>query len=252
MESALKSIIDRHMSRYRIAFILIFSFQFLFSQAESGTGIYRIVFPEDSQMPRMGVYKDDIKNILKKAKSLRFQLVFDQTGSMFSLVKDLQIDENDFGVKMATVIFGADKAYYTNIVEGYFIEEKQIFDKAFSIVKHIDKENWELTPEKKVINGHECYKATGKRTLTGKSFNKKTLDIVAWYCPEIPLKLGPFEAVGLPGLVVQLDLKGHSIILDHIQWDKNITVENDISGELVSEKEFDSIFKKMVKVRMPN
>lgn len=55
--------------------------------------------------------------------------------------------------------------------------------------------NWELTSDKKEIQGLICSKAT--TTFRGRNWT-------VWYCPQIPVVYGPWKFYGLPGLMVEL------------------------------------------------
>lgn len=55
--------------------------------------------------------------------------------------------------------------------------------------------NWELTSDKKEIQGLICSKAT--TTFRGRNWT-------VWYCPGIPVVYGPWKFYGLPGLMVEL------------------------------------------------
>jgi len=50
-------------------------------------------------------------------------------------------------------------------------------------------------------------KATKKKAL----YNKKTIEVVAWFAPEIPYNYGPLGYYGLPGLI--LELQGYDFII---------------------------------------
>ena len=131
------------------------------------------------------------------------------------------------------------------------IEELVLERKKSTLKTHFKDMNWELTEEKKQISGYDCYKAIGKRYAMSKNYETFETEIIAWYCPEIPIRTGPFEAVGLPGLVLRLDLKGRSVILEDLDLGKEVQVENPIKGDVISQKEYDSIYKKRVKAQMP-
>lgn len=55
--------------------------------------------------------------------------------------------------------------------------------------------NWELTSDKKEIQGLICSKAT--TTFRGRNWT-------VWYCPQIPVVYGPWKFYGLPGLMMEL------------------------------------------------
>lgn len=58
----------------------------------------------------------------------------------------------------------------------------------------IDKIDWKLEDSSITIGGLTCYKASGY-------FKGRTYDV--WYCPDYPVKAGPWKLNGLPGLIVE-------------------------------------------------
>ncbi|AEM70295.1 Protein of unknown function, Porph ging [Allomuricauda ruestringensis DSM 13258] len=223
----------------------------IIAQIRSGVAQYKVILQENTNTQLKGSYKNDIDNIEKQAQKLRFELAFNQSASAFSLVKNLPIDKNDFTAKMAITIFDGDKMYYTNLKEAYMVEQKSFLGKEFQVKTNLEDVEWELLDEQKLVSDYLCYKAIGKRNGVSKNFEIFETEIIAWYCPEIPIGTGPFEAVGLPGMVLQLDLKGRSVVLENLDFEKETQVENPIKGNVISQKEYDSIYKKRVKAQMP-
>ncbi|MBA4745214.1 MAG: GLPGLI family protein [Muricauda sp.] len=223
----------------------------IIAQINSGVAEYKVILQQNTNTKLKGPYKSDIDNIEKQAQKLRFELAFNQKASAFSLVKNLPIDKNDFNAKMAITIFDGDKMYYTNLKEAYIIEQKTFLGKKFQVKTDLEDVEWKLVDDQKQVSDYLCYKAIGKRYAMSKNYETFETEVVAWYCPEIPIRTGPFEAVGLPGLVLQLDLKGRSVVLEDLDLGKEVQVENPIKGNVVSQKEYDSIYKKRVKAQMP-
>lgn len=223
----------------------------IIAQINSGVAEYKVILQQNKNTQLKGPYKSDIDNIEKQAQKLRFELAFNQNASAFSLIENLPIDKNDFNAKMAITIFDGDKMYYTNLKEAYIIEQKTFFGKKFQVKTNLEDVEWKLDDDQKQVSDYLCYKAIGKRYGVSKNFETFETEVIAWYCPEIPIGTGPFEAVGLPGMVLQLDLKGRSIVLESLNFEKGIQVENPIKGDVVSRKEYDSIYKKRVKAQIP-
>jgi len=225
--------------KYFVLFIFLSSTT-LFSQKNSGQIIYSLKFIKSLEdIQRDAKHKQVKENLEKAASELRFELIFNQNESLFFLVKDLAIDENDFNVGLAKSIFGGDKMFYTDISNRYYSEQKNFFGKLFLIKKSLNDNNWILTNESKNISGYICYKAIGSRESIGSNFEVSKIETYAWYCPEIPVNFGPFEAVGLPGLVLEYRLKGHSFIVEKIDFDKKILIKKPENGEFISQKDFD-------------
>lgn len=58
---------------------------------------------------------------------------------------------------------------------------------------------WELNDSAKVILGYDCLMATSN--YHGRKW-------VAWYAPDIPIQSGPWQLMGLPGLIMEAESAG--------------------------------------------
>lgn len=56
-------------------------------------------------------------------------------------------------------------------------------------------QKWTMTAETQTILGHKCQKAT---------CHWRGRDFVAWFTPDIPVRLGPWKFNGLPGLILKV------------------------------------------------
>jgi GLPGLI family protein len=54
--------------------------------------------------------------------------------------------------------------------------------------------NWQITADTATYGDLHCQKATG---------HFKGRDYIAWFCPDLPLHVGPWELTGLPGVIVE-------------------------------------------------
>jgi hypothetical protein len=54
--------------------------------------------------------------------------------------------------------------------------------------------NWQVTGDTATFGGLHCQKATG---------HFKGRDYTAWFCPDLPLHIGPWKLNGLPGVIVE-------------------------------------------------
>jgi GLPGLI family protein len=121
-----------------------------------------------------------------------------------------------------------------------FVNNKSIFiedinEQHFGYIKDSTlKRNWELLDDTMKINNLECKKAFYKKNGT---------EIVAWYCPKIPIQDGPFTYSGLPGLIVTVENNyGWSASLVRISYnDSKKAVEKIPNYTLITEKEISKI-----------
>ena len=81
-----------------------------------------------------------------------------------------------------------------------------------------------------------------------KSESKKTITIVAWYAPEIPVAHGPSQYWGLPGLILEVNNGSQVIICDKIilGTKEKLLLKEPTSGKVVTEEEFEKILMKKI------
>lgn len=104
-----------------------------------------------------------------------------------------------------------------NSFTGYFGEILTLKDSIYKNpykVKNITIVNpknltWEITSDTLRIGEYLCIKAKGTELVT---YQNKTFynPIYAWFCPDIPISVGPNGFCGLPGAILKLQ-KGNSI-----------------------------------------
>lgn len=120
---------------------------------------------------------------------------------------------------------------YKNFVDGYYEDLKDLGIQRVVVKRPLKKPNWEVTQEKKHIGKYQVIKAY-------KADERSPQDsITAWFAPELPTFDGPFDAWGLPGLILEYQSKkGHAIAravhfsrqstkLQPIKWVKTISYE---------------------------
>jgi GLPGLI family protein len=119
--------------------------------------------------------------------------------------KTSEVNDEDY----STILLMADMqgtCYRKNKSELLSVEvEKYGNEKDFIITKKLFTE-WEITEEKKMVCGYECFKAT---TLLGVDYGDKNIislyPLTAWYCPELIYSYGPKGLGGLPGMILELE-----------------------------------------------
>ncbi|MFD2892193.1 GLPGLI family protein [Flavobacterium chuncheonense] len=172
------------------------------------------------------------------AQMLRFKLDFNQDESMFYLADNMISDnENKNTKKYVTGLFYGLDYFYINRTKDTLVEQLQYSFATLLKKRKASFANWNLTNETKTIEGYTCYKATYTyiQKWNGREFE---WPVVAWYCPEIPIPLGPIRYSGLPGLILELHEKETGYVVEKIDFHaKEIKIKEPKEGENLTDDE---------------
>lgn len=75
------------------------------------------------------------------------------------------------------------------------VMQTELIDKTFIVKSPREKREWVKGTEQREVMGMVCVKAT---------WMKDSNEVVAWFCPEIPIPVGPMGYGGLPGMILHL------------------------------------------------
>ncbi|RED50388.1 GLPGLI family protein [Seonamhaeicola aphaedonensis] len=228
--------------------------------------------------------KNQIAARLKNRLEKTFTLTFNKTESIFEEVEVLD------AISGATDSWGKNFRagnQYKNVKENKLVQEQEFYGKRFVIEDQIQEINWNLGNEVKKIGQYTCYKAVAlipasdlewwsfswnklrnrdnqEDNVTNNQNKDEVLNeeskaemdemrqIIAWYTPQIPLSHGPLEFSGLPGLILEVNYNGTTMLCTKVIL--NPKEKNDIDipnkGKRVNKNEYtDIIFKKMREFR---
>ena len=114
--------------------------------------------------------------------------------------------------------------------------------------------SWELTGETKNIGIYTCYKALFEKEedtieldfVDGEiqEINKtKKTTVIAWYTPNIPISNGPGNYGGLPGLILEVNDDGLTIVCTEVVLNpsETIVIKAPSKGKQVTQKKFEEI-----------
>ena len=226
--------------KYLPLFLLFFT-SFLYSQ-KNGKIIYKSFFAhtqateELKERDRM-LYQEALDEEMM-AKMLRFTLDFNENESLFYLSESLISDAESKSVRayVTGMFYGLDK-FYINKKTDSLVEQLYY---SFAILlkkKNASFIDWNLTNETKEINGYTCYKATYTymQKWKGREF---PWSVIAWYCPAIPVSIGPVRYSGLPGLILELHEDKRGFVVEKIEFtDNRVEVKVPIEGEDLMDEE---------------
>ena len=155
---------------------------------------------------------------------------------------------------------------YKNLKDRKMVEDVEQFSKRFLITEDMEQPQWQLSGETKKIGQYTCYKATmikvdksidwgsifsrrGRNnqkkdsTKTEEKDKVKTLNVTAWYTPEIPISSGPAEYWGLPGLILEINAGRTTMLCTEIviNPEEKVEIKEPKKGKKVTREEYNDI-----------
>lgn len=211
--------------------------------------------------------KKQIKNRLKNRLEKTYTLDFNTEESLF--VEEEKVD----AISGATDTWGTNFArgkQYKNVSENRLIQAQEFYGKRFLVIDELQPIQWEMGSEVKQIGGYTCFKATAivpEQELSWYNFSWNQLStnasstqepeikltqIEAWYTLQIPIKQGPAEFWGLPGLILEVSAGDTTILCSKIVM--NPKDRNEITapekGQVISKVDYRAtIVEKMTEMR---
>ena len=238
----------------------------------------------DENMRKM--IAERMKSYLEKT----YVLTFNENESVYIEEEKLETGASSgrMAMMMGSFVPGVQ---YKNLETNQILEEREFFGKQFLINDTITNLEWALEKESKQIGQYVAFKATAVKqidkndlsmarrrrsddskkevkvekedveitndsTTTKDSFNEIEVPteviVTAWYTPMIPVKNGPGEYAGLPGLILELNFYRTTILCSKIVMNpKDVEeIKAPKKGKEVSRAEYNKIVKaKMEEMR---
>ena len=207
-----------------------------------------------------------------------YVLNFDRQASIFKEEEVLEAPgQKGFGGWWSSFSSGPQ---YKNIKTGQFIQDQEFFGRQFLITDTLQKFEWKMGTETKQIGQYLCRKATAIKKVDEfdwrsmrrkKSFEKnrdkskadstkaksvtedievpKTIEVTAWYTPQIPINHGPDEFWGLPGLILEVNADQTSILCSKIVMnpEQKFMIEAPEKGRIISRSDYNETVKLKMK-----
>jgi len=179
------------------------------------------------------------------ASLLKFNLICNDTVSRFILEDFLEKDS--YSTKAAIILTELKKKLFIISENVYYNNNEWLFNEETYIIEEKTNKNWSISTETKKINNYTCYKATTEYVVTNPKGTFKH-PVVAWFCPEIPISHGPNGYGGLPGLILEIQIR--KTLLGAIKIEKTEEkIQYDLKGEKITKDELE---KKYIDFRNSN
>ena len=247
-----------------LAFITLASF-YSFGQDFQGKAYYQTKTTVDmSQFGRGGQQPspDQMKRIQERMKSFlekQYILDFNREESIYKEEERLEAQGSGrgFGGFTSSLTSGPK---YKNVKSKEILVDQEFFGKQFLIKDELVPIQWTMGKESKQIGQYTVFKATA--TVPDTSFDvssfrgprggvdkqeeektERTVDVVAWYTPQVPVNQGPDNYWGLPGLILEVNAGNTTILCTKIVMnpkDKD-TIDKPEKGDVVTQEEYTKI-----------
>jgi GLPGLI family protein len=218
----------------KILLILILSLLFKANAQENAFVQYSVAISDEPIFKDNAIARNRFENAMKEAKKLKFSLLVNKSKSYFYNNPSLSFNETG-GSRQSTLIF-ANYIGETYSGTDTLYQNIPLLGKNVYVKKPINS-NWTLHNETKTIDGYECYKATTENVVIN-DVGEFRHPVIAWYCPEIPLPFGPNGYGGLPGLILQIQIRNVTYGVDSIEFNTEKSIEFQKNKmKIINEKE---------------
>lgn len=219
------------------------------------------------------------KQIMDRMRSMfekTYILTFDKEASIFKEEEVLDAPgQQSFGMWGNSFSAGPQ---YKNVKTQQFIQDQEFFGRQFLITDALQHLDWKLGSETKQIGQYLCMKATAtksvdefdwrsmrrrnpKKEKTTKTDDAKssavsdeievpkTIEVTAWYTPQIPVSQGPGEFWGLPGLILEVNADRTTILCNKITINpqQKIEIQAPEKGKVISRADYNATVKQKMK-----
>ena len=253
-------------------FFLSLSFLFFIQKVSSQDFQGKAMYMSKSKMDlgswgaRMSeAQKKQIKDRLKNRLEKNYTLSFNTTESVF--IEEEKID----AISGATDSWGSNFSrgeQYKNVAKNQLVQAQEFYGKRFLVKDQLQPIEWNMENDIREIGGYTCFKATavvptaelswfnfswGEITSNSSSEPEVQLtQIEAWYTLQIPVKHGPAEFWGLPGLILEVSAENTMMLCYEIiinPKERNV-IKAPEKGQEISKSDYrNTVIEKMSEMR---
>lgn len=132
-----------------------------------------------------------------------------------------------------------------NFRDNTLYDGRALLGKTYLIHDSISPLPWKILNDMKEVAGHICMNASWTDTL-------RKQNILVWFALDMPVSAGPDRFIGLPGIILEVDINNGAMIMTADKIDmKPLTTELDIPAKLKGKKinmpEYTKLIEKQIK-----
>lgn len=205
-----------------------------------------------------------IQASLKKQMEQNYVLSFTQTESTWKKEESLgggPATASSGGAVFMVTSSGEGSTLYKDVA-GNYLQEQDIMGKEYLIKDKAEPFEWELSEETKKVGNYTVQKASFTKIVDSRRFStgmtemenvKDTLQVTVWFTPEIPVSHGPENYYGLPGLILEVQNQGRTLICEKIELNPSadpVEIVKPKKGKVITQAEFKTIQEEGMKQMM--
>lgn len=169
--------------------------------------------------------------------TIYFNLRFKSNISYFKSEEEVVPD----GLNIYEIVASTMGEFYVDVEGGTSISLHELDGVYFRIEDDLFNVKWELTDEKRNINGYDCNKAITSYTEIRKNGIEQTYPVIAWYKDGLLEGHGPKGYGGLPGIIIELEFNPlSSLKLERIDFNEEFSIDKPTKGKKVTKEEYNA------------
>lgn len=241
--------------------------QTAFAQGFTGRAYYKSTSKISISMDSTKMAPEQMAQIqasLKKQMEQNYVLSFNQTESTWKKEESLgggPATASAGGAVFMIASSGEGSTLYKDAA-GNYLQEQEMMGKEYLIKDKAEPFEWELSEETKKIGNYTAQKANFTKIVDSKRFStgmtemenvKDTLQVTVWFTPEIPVSHGPEYYFGLPGLILEVQNQGRTLICEKLELNPSadpVVIERPSKGKEMTQVEFRVIEEEGMKQMM--
>jgi GLPGLI family protein len=241
--------------------------QAAFAQGFTGRAYYKSTSKISISMDSTKMAPEQMAQIqasLKKQMEQNYVLSFNQTESTWKKEESLgggPATASAGGAVFMVATSGGGSTLYKNVT-GNYLQEQEMMGKEYLIQDKAEPFEWELSEETKKVGNYTAQKASFTKIVDSKRFStgmtemenvKDTLQVTVWFTPEIPVSHGPEYYFGLPGLILEVQNQGRTLICEKIELNPSadpVEIVKPKKGKVITQAEFKGIQEEGMKQMM--
>jgi GLPGLI family protein len=230
--------------------------QTAFAQGFTGRAYYKSTSQFSIKMDSTKMAPEQMAQIqasLKKQMEQNYILSFTQTESTWKKEESLgggPATASAGGAVFMVASSGEGSALYKNIADQTYLQEQEMMGKEYLVKDKSEPFEWELSEETKKIGNYTVQKASFTKIVDSRQFStgmtemenvKDTIQVTVWFSPEIPVSHGPEYYFGLPGLILEVQNQGRTLICEKIELNPSadpVIIERPSKGKEMTQAEF--------------